>query len=431
MSEEQEKRSVLRGNVQRGLRSYLKQQVSQDSSEASVDELVAADSSLAKIWPSQEDSVEIGHGLDQLAKKEAESKASKAIDQYLKQSGEGLNRELEQETDKIQQETHEPPTRITSPNSKQAEASTATVQLPSSAEPAPLAGTSIQQNYANEQQEELVKEAQALLQSLQVDTQHQARGNVFAKPESDAQRKGFASKKETGSRTAEQPIGLSPYQSYLQQLQRKDLDFLIKESAAPVAYVVLQNIPRKLRAQILMRMPKDQRNTFLRGLAQRKEAVGLEEFPKVFHWLERKLRNHKAGFERIAAEEESADEFEVQGSKALSNILDSVNPTDEMKILRDLELEDPELYAWLERERGSLPQRFLLKQTLPSLAPKEIAALYSLPKLARVLRHFLDHQKMIGVLEESVSLAQQGESLRQAELDRVLEKYPAFSQWLG
>lgn len=220
----------------------------------------------------------------------------------------------------------------------------------------------------------------------------------------------------------------SPYYNFLQNLSVRELSHLLRESALPIQKILLRNAGRSELSQVLNEMPAKERNAWIRTLSRSRENLNTEEIPKIFHWLRRKLSAPQSPLTGRDVPDQTGHRH-ILGWKVLNQILDGLYPKQETQILEDLTHEDSELSEQLIRERGSAEDRKILSGILRHCGGKEVALLYTMPKLAPLLSHLLSEKDWVGVCKESIDLAKREQTERERSLETLLEIYPELWRW--
>ena len=210
-----------------------------------------------------------------------------------------------------------------------------------------------------------------------------------------------------------------PCQSLIAEFSSSDIDYLFDQSNATLQTLLLKNAPRRERNRILAKMPRKQCSRVLRSWAENAQKLDTETFVKAFHWLRRRAR-------RLHSEE--ATEYpEIRGTRVLSTILDGLPPKQEEQILKAV-AHDTELSRWLERDRGSVEQRRMLRRISLEASDLELAVLFAIPHYGRLLRHLLDGHKKLDILHASIDLAQLPQTRRQELQEQLFQRFPSLRQ---
>ncbi|WGK69876.1 hypothetical protein P0082_03180 [Candidatus Haliotispira prima] len=234
---------------------------------------------------------------------------------------------------------------------------------------------------------------------------------------------------------------LSPYRKFVAELSDNDLEYLLKESNATLQVLLLKNTSRRERSRILGQMPRKKRAELLRSLAEDCRKLDGDSFLKAFHWLHRKVEQKqlshfsanaetnppgpKAG---LPIEQEDEEYPNVSGTKVLSMILDGLRPEQEEQILQTVMQDDNELAGWLERDRGSVRQRRILRRISGEISDRELALLFGIPRYGRRLRHLLDTQKKLDVLNASIDLARLPQDKRRELAGELFANFPILQE---
>ena len=238
--------------------------------------------------------------------------------------------------------------------------------------------------------------------------------------------KDFAPNKSIEHNSRNKYSPQSPYRKFIAELSDNDMDYLLEQSNATVQALLLKNTSRRKRCHILRQMPRLQRTELLRSLAKNKQKLYGESSLRVFHWLRRKIEQHNGKINHIKNQEVYP---EISGTKALSMILDELQPEQQERIMQNVTQNDPELGDWLQRDRGSLEQREILSQIIRELSDLELAVLFAIPQYGRLLRHLLDGNKKTDVLNASIDLAQLPQNKRQEIENKLFAQFPILQEW--
>ncbi len=225
----------------------------------------------------------------------------------------------------------------------------------------------------------------------------------------------------------------SPYREFVEGLSDGDFEYLLDESNGTLQALLLKYSSRRGRSRILARMPHRKRAALLRSLAGSSATLDGDGFFQAFHWLSRKIKQRGTkwgGAPQVKANEaDGADYPELVGTKILSSILDGLPPEQEAQILQAVTRDDGELADWLERDRGSLRQRRILRQISREVGDRELALLFGMPHYGRLLRHLLNGEQKRAVLRASIDLARLPREQRQAMTEQLLNAFPALKDW--
>ena len=216
----------------------------------------------------------------------------------------------------------------------------------------------------------------------------------------------------------------SPCQSLIAELSSSDMDYLFQQSNATLQTLLLRNASRQERNRILAKIPRKQRSHLMRSWAENTQKLDSESFVKAFHWLRR-----RAAERQQPSHTETTEYPEIRGAKVLSTILDALPPEKEIRILNAVaQGGDAELSRWLERDRGSVEQRRMLRQVSREASDFELAVLFAIPHYGRLLRHLLSSRKKLDVLYASIDLAQLPQTRRKELQEELFRHFPFLQQ---
>jgi flagellar motor switch protein FliG len=211
----------------------------------------------------------------------------------------------------------------------------------------------------------------------------------------------------------------SPF-NFLEDFEPEQVAFLLKDESPVVSALILSRLSPKLSALVLATLTKERRTEIVRRIAHQTEIA-----PEVLERVTEALKNKALVLSSVAA-----DTVELNGMKALADILRHGDYSFGDKILKNLEEGSPDLGKDLKEELltlddvGAMDDK-ILQEKLRTMADKDVALL-----LKGKGREFTEKLLSNVSVQRRTLIREEGELLGPVPRRDVDEATRSFLDWL-